>query len=149
MIEKKEIFFEKIQIDSLFFLTTCFVKLEPNRFVFLISEIAISEIKKTKIKIEKRKRRIDYLLFLTICFVKLESNHFKWDHQFGFEAIAWYWLLVDVVCLYSQMLLSFWVFVITVTCHLIVTFALALVNFIGINLICLGEHNVNILCHCC
>ena len=33
----------------------------------------------------------------------------------------------------------------TVTSHLIVTFALALMTFIGINLICIREHGVNIL----
>jgi len=33
----------------------------------------------------------------------------------------------------------------TVTSHLIVTFALALMTFIGINLVCLREHGINIL----
>ena len=33
----------------------------------------------------------------------------------------------------------------TVTSHLIVTFALALMTFIGINLICIREHGINIL----
>ena len=38
-------------------------------------------------------------IMLSVILARCLSGHFKPDHHFGFEAVAWYWLFVDVVWL--------------------------------------------------
>ena len=39
-------------------------------------------------------------IFLAVCLWRGKLGHFNKDHHFGFEAAAWYWHFVDVVCLF-------------------------------------------------
>ena len=46
--------------------------------------------------------------FLFICLIRLSRNHFSPDHNFGFEAAAWYWHFVDVVWLFLYINVYWW-----------------------------------------
>jgi len=48
-------------------------------------------------------------VFLTICLIRLIQYHFTKQHHFGFEAAAWYWHFVDVVCLFLFVTFYWWV----------------------------------------
>jgi cytochrome c oxidase subunit 3 len=46
--------------------------------------------------------------FLAVCLIRILLWHFSTGHHFGFEAAAWYWHFVDVVCICLYLCIYWW-----------------------------------------
>jgi heme/copper-type cytochrome/quinol oxidase subunit 3 len=47
-------------------------------------------------------------MFLCVWLVGMSLNHFTVEHNFGFEAAAFYWHFVDIVWLFLYVAIYFW-----------------------------------------